>query len=105
MTQAHGPSLARRLLPATPDTTDLGALFPLLFEDADGVWLAEVDDDTLARVVALLRPASCTPVAGLRATPSLCKSIEAMPQSAKLRTSPASGTIAPAAIRAPSSLP
>ena len=48
--------LAQRLLPATPDTADLGALFALLFDDADAAWLAEVDDDTLARVVALLRP-------------------------------------------------
>jgi site-specific recombinase len=53
---AMAAGVAQRLLPATPDTTDLGALFPLLFEDADGAWLAEVDDDTLARVAALLRP-------------------------------------------------
>ena len=48
--------VAQRLLPATPDTADLGALFPLLFEDTDAGWLAELDDDTLERAVSLLRP-------------------------------------------------
>ena len=47
--------LALRLLPATPDTDDLGALFPLLFtEDADAAWLAAIDERTLARLAALL---------------------------------------------------
>lgn len=48
--------LALRLLPATPDTDDLAALFPLLFEDGDADWLDALDDATLARVVELLRP-------------------------------------------------
>ena len=47
--------LALRLLPETPDTDDLGALFPLLFtEDADAAWLAAIDERTLARLAALL---------------------------------------------------
>ena len=48
--------LALRLLPATPDTSDLAALFPLLFEDGDIAWLGAIDDATLVRVVNLLRP-------------------------------------------------
>ncbi len=48
--------LALRLLPATPDTSDLAALFPLLFEDGDAAWLDALDDATLAGVVDVLRP-------------------------------------------------
>jgi site-specific recombinase len=48
--------LALKLLPATPDTRDLAALFPLLFDDADARWLEALDDAMLARIVALLRP-------------------------------------------------
>ena len=69
--------LALRVLPETPDTDDLGALFPLLFtEDADAAWLAAIDERTLARLAALLSvarsgaaldPASQAPPAGLSA--------------------------------------
>ena len=45
-----------------------------------------------AVVVALLRPASSTPSTGVRLTPSLSRSIEAMPTSPRLRISPASTT-------------
>lgn len=48
--------LALRLLPATPDTRDLATLFPLLFDDADAAWLDAIDEATLARATALLRP-------------------------------------------------
>jgi len=48
--------LALHVLPATPDTDDLAALFPLLFEDGDDHWLDALDDATLARAVELLRP-------------------------------------------------
>lgn len=48
--------LALRLLPATPDTRDLAALFPLLFDDADPAWLDALDEATLERVAELLRP-------------------------------------------------
>ena len=47
-----------RLLPGTPDTDDLAALFQLLFtEDGDAAWLAAIDADTLARLAALLSAA------------------------------------------------
>jgi len=50
-----GERLALRLLPGTPDTDDLGALFQLLFtEDADAAWMAAIDEATLARLSALL---------------------------------------------------
>jgi site-specific recombinase len=48
--------IAHRWLPATPDTRDLAALFPLLFEPADARWLQEFDDDTLASLAALMSP-------------------------------------------------
>ena len=57
-----GARLALRLLPGTPDTDDLGALFQLLFtEDADALWLAAIDEDTLARLAALMSAARTVP--------------------------------------------
>lgn len=53
-----GQRLRTRLLPHTPETTDLGELFALLFpREADAAWLEAVDDETLARLAALLAPA------------------------------------------------
>lgn len=53
-----GQRLRLHLLPLTPETTDLGELFALLFpREADAAWLAEIDDETLARLAALLEPA------------------------------------------------
>jgi site-specific recombinase len=48
-------------LPGTPQTADLGALFHLVFTDAqDARWLDAIDDDTLSRVVALLSDGEVT---------------------------------------------
>lgn len=55
--------LRRRLLPGTPETTDLAELFQLLFEPADATWLEALDPPTLDRVAALL----LTPDAAWRA--------------------------------------
>ena len=53
-----GERLALRLLPVTPDTDDLAALFQLLFtQDQDADWLAAIDSATLARLAALLTAA------------------------------------------------
>ncbi len=53
-----GERLALRLLPATPDTDDLGVLFQLLFtDDGDAAWLAAIDADTLARLATLMSAA------------------------------------------------
>ncbi len=53
-----GQRLRLRLLPATPATTDLAALFGLLFPDTrDAEWLALLDATTLAKITALLKPA------------------------------------------------
>ena len=53
-----------RLLPGTPDTDDLAALFQLLFtDDGDAAWLAAIDADTLARLAALLSAARLGPPA------------------------------------------
>ena len=53
-----GERLALRLLPVTPDTDDLAALFQLLFtHDQDADWLAAIDSATLARLAALLTAA------------------------------------------------
>jgi site-specific recombinase len=53
-----GQRLRMRLLPRTPQTTDLGELFALLFpHESDAAWLEAIDDATLARLVALVAPA------------------------------------------------
>lgn len=61
----HGfvSELAERLrlacLPGTPQTTDLGALFPQLFSGpADADWIAAIDDATTERLLALAVPAA-----------------------------------------------
>ncbi|MES2956768.1 MAG: site-specific recombinase [Pseudomonadota bacterium] len=53
---ALGQRLHARLLPGTPATHDLAALFPLLFDDSDSAWLAALDASTLARTAELLCP-------------------------------------------------
>ena len=50
-----GHRLRRKLLPATPETTDIGPLFDLLFPyPFDVQWLRALDGDTLARIARLL---------------------------------------------------
>jgi site-specific recombinase len=52
-----GRRLRDRLLPRTPDTTDLGDLFALLFPGGDdAAWLVALDDATLERVRAFIAP-------------------------------------------------
>lgn len=47
--------LRTRLLPATPDTGDLGQLFQMVLHDAgDAAWLEAIDEATLQRLGALL---------------------------------------------------
>lgn len=47
--------LRRKLLPATPETTDLGELFGLLFpSEFDAMWLRALDAETLQRLRSLL---------------------------------------------------
>ncbi len=48
--------LQRRWLPGTPDTTDLAALFEMLFEAADARWIEAVDTGTQQRLATLLAP-------------------------------------------------
>lgn len=48
--------LQARVLPATPETRDLAALFRLLFEPADADWIEAVDAATLQRAAAILVP-------------------------------------------------
>ena len=45
-----------RVLPGTPDTRDLAALFHLLFEPADRSWLAAIDRATWQRLAVLVSP-------------------------------------------------
>jgi site-specific recombinase len=45
-----------RLLPGTPDTRDLAALFSLLFEPADREWLAALDGSTWRRLTEVAGP-------------------------------------------------
>ncbi|WP_245503675.1 site-specific recombinase [Aquabacterium lacunae] len=53
-----GERLRRRLLPASPDTDDLGTLFELLFEPGpDGHWLQALGDDALQALGQLLAEA------------------------------------------------
>jgi site-specific recombinase len=52
---ALGEQLRRRLIPGTPDTDDLIALFDLLLPDArDALWLRALDADTAQRLHTLL---------------------------------------------------
>jgi site-specific recombinase len=44
------------VLPGTPETSDLGALFHLLFEPEDADWVAAIDSATLQRAAVLLGP-------------------------------------------------
>jgi site-specific recombinase len=57
---SFGSELLSRLqnlvLPGTPETRDLAALFKLLFEPQDLAWLQALDAATLARTAALLGP-------------------------------------------------
>ena len=54
-----GRRVRARVLPLSPDTPDLGQLFPLLFPSADdAAWLLALDDTTLARVSAYAHPAA-----------------------------------------------
>ncbi len=45
-----------RLLPGTPETRDLAALFRLLFDTRDAAWVGALDDALLARAARLLGP-------------------------------------------------
>ncbi len=48
--------LRLRLLPGTPDSTDLAELFALFFSSAvDAEWLRAIDDETLSRLARLIR--------------------------------------------------
>jgi site-specific recombinase len=57
---SFGSELLSRLqghvLPGTPDTRDLAALFKLLFEPGDAEWVASLDDATCARVAQHFGP-------------------------------------------------
>lgn len=58
-----GHRLRRKLLPTTPETTDIGPLFDLLFPyPFDVTWLRALDGDTLARIARLLTLPSTAPV-------------------------------------------
>ncbi len=46
----------QRLLPGTPETRDLGALFRLLFEAGDAAWVDRIDDPMLNALARLLGP-------------------------------------------------
>ena len=60
-----GHRLRRKLLPSTPETTDIGSLFDLLFPyPFDVSWLRALDSDTLARIARLLTQPSASPAAG-----------------------------------------
>lgn len=53
-----GDRIRLACLPGTPQTTDLGELFHLLFTHAaDAEWIEAIDDTTLERVIALYQPA------------------------------------------------
>jgi site-specific recombinase len=54
-----GDRLRHRLLPATPDTADLGRLFQMVFDaPGDAGWIAAIDPATLQRLDALLMDAT-----------------------------------------------
>ncbi len=49
--------LRQQIIPGTPDTQDLAALFPLLFEDDDARWIDGLEPTLLERLIALAAPA------------------------------------------------
>jgi site-specific recombinase len=58
MSAELGQRIRLRVLPSSPDTTDLAELFNLLFPAAsDADWLDAIDADTLTRLLELLSPA------------------------------------------------
>jgi site-specific recombinase len=64
-----GYRLRRKLLPGTPETTDIGELFALLFDHPlDAQWLRAVDSPTLARARGLLFGPRLTPSPSWSAT-------------------------------------
>ncbi len=48
--------IRQRVLPRSPETTDLAELFHLLFEPRDAGWIETLDPPMLARLAALLAP-------------------------------------------------
>lgn len=64
-----GHRLRRKLLPGTPETTDMGDLFGLLFPSPrDPAWLRALDDATLERLRRLLQVAPSPSTAPLQPT-------------------------------------
>jgi site-specific recombinase len=74
------------LLPGTPETRDLAALFKLLFEPADAPWVAALDATTCARVAAFFGPGpERTRAAWLDAATILASHIQASGHASALR--------------------
>ncbi len=65
LTGELGQRLRLRIMPSTPDTTDLGELFYLLFPAAsDAQWLEALDENTVSRLLATLAPPLSAQVEG-----------------------------------------
>ena len=78
--------LHTRLLPGTPQTRDLAALFPVLFVPADGQWLQAIDTATAQRAARLLGPgAAAAQVMLLDAITILVSAVQASGYSPALR--------------------
>jgi site-specific recombinase len=78
--------LRERLLPGTPETRDLAALFRLLFEPGDAHWVAAIDDPTLERLAILLDPGTgAARAALLDAVTILASAVQAAGYSPALR--------------------
>ena len=75
-----------RLLPGTPDTRDLAALFSLMFEPGDRSWLAALDDTTWRRLTELVGPGdAATRALMLDAVTILASAVQAAGYSPLLR--------------------
>jgi len=92
----HGflSELAERMrlawLPGTPQTDDLGALFPQLFSEAgDADWLAAIDAGTLERLLALIMPPQEAPLGHEPWRPAMVESIQLL--ASQMRASGLSG--------------
>jgi site-specific recombinase len=79
--------LRLRLLPGTPETTDLAELFQLMFDPEDADWVAQIDAPLLERVGQLLAPDAGQPwrLAMLDAMTTLVSSVRASGLSPHLR--------------------
>jgi site-specific recombinase len=92
--------LRERVLPGTPDTTDLAELFPLLFTASDAAWIEALDADTLRRLATLMAPRDEAEPVAADATPA-APDADAGDDGITASGAPAAGALGATALPAP----